>query len=61
MLQKGIVIEKKSELEYLIEDIFDKKIFTLKISGKQRMKYISLELEEEVTLFVHLIKQMNVD
>lgn len=48
MLRKGIIKEKINTAEYLVEDIFDEKVFTIKVSGKQRMNYKGFEIGEEV-------------
>ena len=47
-LKKGIVIKVISNTEYLVKDIFDKQEFQIKISGKQRMNYYDLKIDEEI-------------
>ncbi len=48
MLRKGIIKEKISTSEYLVEDVFDKTEFKVKVSGKQRLGHEGFEKEEEI-------------
>lgn len=48
MLRKGIIKEKLREAEYLVEDIFEEKIFKMRVSAKQLMFRRRFEIGEEV-------------
>ena len=48
LLRIGIIKEKIGEFEFLVEDIFDKEIVNMTMSGKQRMHYINVEIGDEV-------------
>jgi hypothetical protein len=48
MLRKGVIKDKMNKAEYLVTDIFDKKIFTVRISGKQRLNHKGFKIGEEI-------------
>ncbi|MEL7121342.1 MAG: hypothetical protein AAFO07_17985 [Bacteroidota bacterium] len=50
MLRKAIIKEKISIYEYLVEDLFNQELLTMRLSGKQVMNYTQLELGKEIYL-----------
>lgn len=51
-LRKGIVKEKVERFEYLVEDIFNKEIIRMSLSGKMIMNYLNLNIGDEVYVVV---------
>jgi translation initiation factor IF-1 len=48
VLRKAIIKEIVSNAEFIMEDIFDGTLVNARISGKQRMNFIRIEIGDEV-------------
>jgi len=48
ILTKAIVKENIGKGQYLVEDIFDKRIIQISLSGKLRMNYYELKIDKEI-------------
>lgn len=48
ILRKGIIIEVISPVEFKAEDVLNKEIFTVTISGKLRIDYFKVNLGDEL-------------
>lgn len=48
ILTKAVVKENIGKSQYLVEDIFDKQIIQISLSGKQRMHYYDLKIGKEI-------------
>ena len=51
-LRKGIVKEQVEKFEYLVEDVFNKEIIRMSLSGKMAMNYLILNIGDEVYVVV---------
>lgn len=55
-LRKGIVKEQINKFEYLVEDVFNKEIIRMSLSGKLIMNYLILNIGDEVYVIVSLFE-----